>query len=155
VALNLAGGVGPCLACFAVLWCGQTDAGGEVFLTPAFGWTGLLLVYGVALSRTSAMAALRPVHLGGGLTCPNCGERAFSMAQKLTLSPVSSMPCESCGEALTISILLYTVVPVLGATGGLALFFQGNGRTALAAGVVLIGVLSAIWIMRRAPVVRA
>lgn len=152
--LRFGGGVLPLAVAAAVAWCPRCTADG-LCMAAAVGWLGLVVAYGWAIENRHRRRLVGPPRSAGPLSCPQCGDTAMSMSQKLTLSPLSSIPCSACGQEVTLSSIAYLAVPILGGAGGFTFFLADNGHPLAAVCFFGGGVAMALSFIGAVPLIRA
>ena len=91
------------------------------------------------------------------LTCPHCGRRALGYARKLTLAPLKSRTCISCGALVSLSwwsVALIVALPIVSFIAGTLLYpgisFQRDlVFTGIGAAIALLVIAFLVPLVRR------
>lgn len=82
------------------------------------------------------------------LTCPHCQKQAFTQRSKSVLGPAKSLPCQSCGKAVSVRWAgLFMLIPFFsGGLAALALLPSFFAIAPIAIGAIAMFVIHAYWV---------
>lgn len=82
------------------------------------------------------------------LTCPHCQKQALTQRSKSVLGPAKTLPCQSCGKAVSVhwAGLLMLIPFFLGGMGALALLPSLFAMVPIAIGVMAMFAIHAYWV---------